>query len=223
MTDFKRIYAHHAEDYQRLVAAEDAEGNLLATLRGIHPFDGATVVEFGAGTGRVTALLGPYAGRIYACDRSPAMLAVAKRHTTARLAAADHRHMPLPAGLADVCIEGWAFGHFRFWNPDTWQVETDRALAEMGRLLKPGGTTILIETLGTGHKYPYPPTELIAYYAYLEGQHGFRSTWCRTDYRFATPAEAAELVAFFFGESVAAPQGLTLPECTGIWWREKPT
>jgi hypothetical protein len=46
----------------------------------------------------------------------------------------------------------------------------------------------------------------------------------RTDYRFASLAEAEELARFFFGEELAkkvVEQGWqVLPECTGIWWKE---
>jgi hypothetical protein len=93
----------------------------------------------------------------------------------------------------------------------------------MKRVLRPGGTVIILETLGTGCESPHPPSDaLAAYYALLEEEHGFSATWIRTDYRFASLSEAEDLTRFFFGDGLAdrvAREGLvTLPECTGIWW-----
>jgi hypothetical protein len=60
------------------------------------------------------------------------------------------------------------------------------------------------------------------YYAWLEREHGFSSTWIRTDYRFELVPEAQESTQFFFGDELADRIGqenwAILPECTGIWW-----
>ena len=58
MTDhFQDIYANQADSYEAMVAREDYEGNILKTLQGIRPLEGLDVIEFGAGTGRLTLLL----------------------------------------------------------------------------------------------------------------------------------------------------------------------
>ncbi|MCC7207638.1 MAG: class I SAM-dependent methyltransferase, partial [Anaerolineae bacterium] len=53
----------------------------------------------------------------------------------------------------------------------------------------------------------------------------FGSTWVRTDYRFASLAEAERLTRFFFGDALADEvvrrKWVTLPECTGLWWLER--
>ena len=228
MPTFREIYTHHADLYERLVAREDYEGRLLPAIAAICPLHGREVVEFGAGTGRVTALLAPHVHAICAFDASHHMLSVAAQRLRGMvnvwLAVADNRALPLPPAAADVAVEGWSFGHATDWHPDRWQAHIEEALAEMRRVLRPGGMMILIETLGTGCESPQPPSErLAALYAWLEGALGFSHTWVRTDYRFASPQEAEELVRFFFGDDLAdrvARQRLTLlPECTGIWWR----
>jgi len=136
-------------------------------------------------------------------------------------AAADHRALPVQSASADVVISGWSVSAVVVWNLATWQQELERALSELRRVLRPGGTLILIETQGTGETTPNPPPVLLDYYAYLD-THGFESTWIRTDYRFPSLAEAESLGRFFFGDALAARvlanQWLTLPECTGIWW-----
>lgn len=97
-------------------------------------------------------------------------------------------------------------------------------IAEMRRILKPNGTLILIETLGTGNKQPQPPHEgLAALYAWWADTYGLQHRWIRTDYQFESVAEAAELTGFFFGdafaERVITEQLEIVPECTGLWWK----
>jgi len=98
---------------------------------------------------------------------------------------------------------------------------TREAFTAVRRVLRPGGTIIVLETLGTGYETPHPPENLTAYYSFLE-QAGFSSTWVRTDFRFESLAEAEALIHFFFGpelaEQVVARNWVILPECTGIWW-----
>ena len=94
----------------------------------------------------------------------------------------------------------------------------------MLRLLRPGGTAIMLETLGTGNETPAPPNEGLAqFYAMLEDEYGFARTALRTDYQFESPAEGQALLRFFFGDELAdrivAEQLTILPECTGIWSR----
>ena len=95
----------------------------------------------------------------------------------------------------------------------------------MQRVLRLGGTIIIVETLGTGFTEPTPPADwFAAYYAFLENDLGFQSTWVRTDYQFASLDEAVELLSFFwddeFGEMARRHNWIITPECTGIWWKQ---
>ena len=228
--DFHRIYERHAVEYDVMVAAEDCDGRLLPALEGITPLAGAAVLEVGAGTGRVTRLLLDAGARVVASEPALAMLAVARRHTAhlpaarCALLGADVLALPVRAGWADVAIAGWALGHLRSWHAGAWQETIARALAEMDRALRPGGTLIVIETLGTGVERPAPPTaELAEYYAWLEGTQGMQRASCRTDYRFPGVEAAARATGFFFGAEFAArvlrERWSRIPECTGLWWR----
>lgn len=229
MVDFKTIYASQAEKYDRLVAREDYRGNILSALTQIQPLAGADVVEMGAGTGRLTRLLVPLVRSIFAVDISSHMLAQAKASLSATgrpnwsLATADNRCLPLATGIAGVALAGWSLGHSVGWYPETWRDEVNLALAEMRRVCRPHGTIILLETLGTGYTAPQPPSAALAtFYHWLETTHGFQATWIRTDYRFASVDEAAELTRFFFGDELADEisrnEITVLPECTGVWW-----
>jgi len=232
MDHFQHIYQHEAERYERLIAREDQRGNLFATLMEIHPFSGVRVAEFGAGTGRLTRILSVLAKHIAAFDASPPMLREGQRvleetgQTNWSLAVADNRAIPLADASAEMAIEGWSFGHVIGWYRDSWQRELDSMLGEMVRVLQPGGTAILIETMGTGVREPQPPSAgLATMYAYIEERHGFSYRWIRTDYQFASVEEADELIRFFFGDEMAdrtiAGKNVLVPECSGIWWKTK--
>jgi ubiquinone/menaquinone biosynthesis C-methylase UbiE len=230
--DHAEIYRARAADYDRLVAREDWEGRILPALEAVVPLAGLAVVELGAGTGRVTRLVAARARFVWLFDASAPMLAVAAIRLRAagltnwRAAAADHRRLPLPGGVADLAVAGWSVGYLAVRAPAGWRQEVDRALAEVDRVLRPGGTAILLEALGTGVTEPEPLAELAGYYDHLAAR-GFARTQVRTDFRFADRAEAEELVPFFFGAEMAAKLverdgAVTLPEWTGVWWRRRP-
>lgn len=227
MVDHKRVYQQEGNKYQRLIAREDFTGNLLSIIQEIVPQNGLDVVDLGSGTGRLASLLGPTSRRIFAFDQSIHMLSVAASIFEKVLgedwlaAAADHRAIPLPSHSADLILSGWSFCYLVVWEEKDWQSALLEGLKEVQRVLREGGTLLLIETLGTGVKDPQPPEDLVPYFNFLEELH-FERTWIRTDYKFQDQEEARELVDFFFGEEMLSKISLDLepilPECTGIWW-----
>lgn len=235
MTDhFHDVYAGEAGAYHRLVMAEDASGALAETLHALGPFDGADVIEAGAGTGRITKLLLSAGARsVLATEPAEAMRAIAAHHLRdfhdrCTIAAATVDALPAPDASHDLAIAGWVVGHFADWHPDAWREHVDRAIAELLRVLRPGGLLVLIESLGTGNTTPKPPSAHHAdYYAHLETHHGMTRAGIRTDYGFATVDEAVEVMGFFFGERLCATirdEGWrVVPECTGVWHVRKPT
>jgi ubiquinone/menaquinone biosynthesis C-methylase UbiE len=228
MPDHQTIYHSEADRYDQLVSREDYQGHILKGIQDICPIQSCDVIELGAGTGRITCLVAPLVKSIRAFDESRAMLhlAAAKLQQTSlqnwQVGVADHRQIPVEDSCADLVLSGWSVCYVVVWNPEHWQVELERALKEMQRLLRPGGWIILLETLGTGFETPQPPAHLLPYYQYLE-TYGFQRSWIRTDYRFDNLLQGEELSRFFFGEETVQKielneRGVILPECTGIWW-----
>jgi ubiquinone/menaquinone biosynthesis C-methylase UbiE len=221
---FTDIYANHGDEYHRLVRAEDVDRNLerlIARLVEGHP----EVVEVGAGTGRITRILLEHGARVIAYDASAEMLRVAKaelaqHHDRVEFSVADARSLPSADRRADLAIAGWVFGHFQSWYPKRWHTEIARAVSELERVVRPGGTVVIIETFGTLTDGPAPPAELGEYYAWLEAL-GFRKTVVPTDYLFASAEEAAEVAGFFFGDDlraeVVARKSPRIPEWTGVF------
>ena len=229
MPSEKEVYESHADQYERLIQREDYQGNLLREIEKIVSLENIDVVEFGAGTGRLTRLLAPYVKSIKAFDASEHMLETAAESlremgvTNWRAEVADHRHIPVEDASADLVISGWAFCYLAVWGGENWQSALQGGMNEIERILRPTGTVLIIETLGTGEEKPNPPEHLSNYFAWL-ADAGFERGWVRTDYRFESLEEAVDLSTFFFGEEmgekVREKNWGVLPECTGIWWRK---
>lgn len=227
MPDHKKIYQEEAGNYQRLVAREDYQDNLSAALREINPWENLDVVDLGAGTGRLAVMMAPLARSVVALDLSAHMLGVAAARLSEKTknwltAASDHRAIPLADNTADLIVSGWSFCYLAVWEEENWQASLQAGLNEVDRVLRPGRTTVIIETLSTGVEEPSRPEKLKEYFKYLES-HGFKERWLRTDYRFEDKDEAEELTEFFFGEEMLSALQMKsapiLPECTGIWWK----
>jgi len=80
MDHFQQIYQSKAEQYDQFISYEDYQGNIGQHLKMVYPLENTIIVELGAGTGRLTRLLAPYATALLACDVSLPMLKVAKTH-----------------------------------------------------------------------------------------------------------------------------------------------
>ena len=224
----KEVYEAHADKYDLLIQREDYQGNILREIEKLVSLSNLDMVDLGAGTGRLTRLLAPYANSIKAFDSSAHMLEIAAKSLTEmgvtnwETKVADHRKIPIKDASVDLIVSGWSYCYLVVWGGDAWKSAVEEGLKEMRRILRPGGMAIIFETMGTGHKEPHPPEHLAEYYSWLT-EAGFGSSWLRTDYGFESMAEAKELSTFFFGEEMGAKviqkNWQILPECTGIWWQ----
>ncbi|MGD9872990.1 MAG: class I SAM-dependent methyltransferase [Kiritimatiellia bacterium] len=228
MPDHAKTYAAEAERYERLIAREDYQQNILPAIRKICDPSGLGIADLGAGTGRLICMLAPFARHIWGFDASGHMLQMAESRLRAAglrnwtLGVADHQAIPLSDASVDLVVGGWALCYASSRDGRDSTQKLDGAFAEIYRVLRPGGTVILLDTLGTGNEEPAPLPKLREYYDYLN-RSGFSSEWIRTDYRFESVPEAVELTRFFFGDALAEKlereQSRILPECTGVWWK----
>jgi len=234
MDHFEKIYAYHATEYHEMITPEDIDCNLVPALERVSPFAGKRVLDLGSGTGRLPLLVHKMARDIIGLDLNfPMLLEQQRQRKKAKgdwpLVCADNRQLPCPDQCMDIVIAGWAIGHLRAWYADTWQVQIGRILDEMERVVSPGGTLIVLETLTTGALKPAPPNlELAEYYAWLEKRWGYSRDVIQTDYQFGSVEEAVARTEFFFGaglaQSIRQNEWARLPEWTGLWSKQvKPT
>lgn len=230
MPTHQEIYEQHAAEYEALVSREDYQGNIRRALEAVVSPAGLDILDLGAGTGRLASLVSPVARSILALDLSPHMLAVARDKLRAAgrdlryiTAAADHRRLPLAPSAADLIVGGWSVSYVATWHPGTWRAELESWLREAQRVLRRTGHIVLLESLGTGNESPERLPHLLNFYDWLDVA-GFKNTWIRTDYRFESLQLADELVGYFFGDEIRTRirpgPPVTLPECTGVWWRQ---
>lgn len=259
--------------YDELCRCQDDAGALVAALLDVVPAlrqkkkSCCRVADVGAGTGKLARLLAPHVGFVSVSDRSAEAIAIARASCDAAEFAdcamefhvADLRALPLADASVDVAIAGWAVSYLKSeyeeWHADgsyggPWREEVDRALAELERILAPGGTLVLLETMGTATANPQRAGSHL--YAHFRAS-GLEEQCVRTDYRFSSKRMALDTLRFFFGKGVAtrasalldagkdaASEALpcssaapaapscddvdgpcTIPECTGMWWRHK--
>jgi SAM-dependent methyltransferase len=116
-------------------AAEDGrtpQDVAMEALRAVNP---ARLLEVGPGTGRFAARCAAELGcEVVGADTSPAMVA-ATREAGIKAVQADVQDLPFADGSFDAAVAAWMLYHV----PDV-----DRALAELARVLRPGGRLVAV-------------------------------------------------------------------------------
>jgi SAM-dependent methyltransferase len=126
-------FASAAEVYERARPSYPAEAvDWLVERTGLAP--GRTVLDVGAGTGKLTRLLVPSGARVVAVEPIAEMRALIRGAETVDATAEE---LPFAAGAADVVTVAQAFHWF----------DHERALPELHRVLRPGGVLALVWTM----------------------------------------------------------------------------
>jgi demethylmenaquinone methyltransferase/2-methoxy-6-polyprenyl-1,4-benzoquinol methylase len=98
---------------------------------------GDVVLDLACGTGDLAIEATRYGGRAIGIDVSAGMLAIARRRDVgARLLRAAAEALPFAAAVADAVVCGFALRNF---------VEIEPVLAEVARVLRPGGRLAVVE------------------------------------------------------------------------------
>jgi len=128
--DWAHSFGGVADAYERGRPTYPAEA--AAWLLGERP---ATVLELGAGTGKLTRVLVGLGHDVHATDPDEAMLAVLEEQLPGvRTAVAAAEDIPLPDASVDAVVAAQAFHWF----------DLDRALPEIARVLRPDGRICLL-------------------------------------------------------------------------------
>ena len=101
-----------------------------------------TVGDLGCGTGQVAESLAPFVRRVIAVDDSPAMLAAARRRLSqaenVEIRSGDLAKLPLDDAELDAAVLFLVLHHI---------VEPAQVLAEVARVLRPGGKLLLVDMM----------------------------------------------------------------------------
>jgi SAM-dependent methyltransferase len=131
---YLRAYADDEHDDQ-------AEAQALAAVRLAGCPDGGDVLDVPCGFGRHAVPLGRAGYKVVGVDRSEALLAEARRRASGqrwpKLARADYRELPFADASFDAAIN--LFSSLGYLGDE----EDTRALAEIGRVLRPGGRLVI--------------------------------------------------------------------------------
>lgn len=128
------------ELYELENAALDPEDRVLDRMRAESDWSGRTLVDLGCGTGFWLDRYLPRAERVIGVEPDPDLRALAAARVEGnerlRLLAGSAEHLPLPDGSVDVVHARFAY----FFGPGA-----ERGLAEVGRVLAPGGALVAID------------------------------------------------------------------------------
>ncbi len=148
----KRVLAHRQKDTQAFFASTAGQWDALrdelygrsfgqAALLALLPSHW-TVADLGCGTGAMVAQLAPRVARVIGVDQSAAMLAAARRKIgkadNVRLQRGDLEKLPIADATCDAALMVLVLSYAPRVEP---------ALAEMARVLKPGGRAVVVDLL----------------------------------------------------------------------------
>ena len=213
--------------YEAENAAQDATGELWAEVAARAPYDGADVVDVGCGDGYHLPRFADRARSVVGVEPHPPLVARAQARcaglpgVTAQLGRAAA--LPLPDAGADVVHARTAY----FFGPGC-----DPGLAEAERVLRPGGTLVVVDLDATRHSYGswmrasspgYDP--LAAERFFLD--RGFACRKVTTTWRFPDRATLAAVLGIEFtpavaGRAVADTPGLELVVGYRVHTRRRP-
>jgi demethylmenaquinone methyltransferase/2-methoxy-6-polyprenyl-1,4-benzoquinol methylase len=147
--------AKHYDRTNNVLSAGNAPIWRFATVRAVDPQPGERILDIAAGTGTSSVALTKTGATVVAFDYSPGMIAEGrKRHPDLEFIEGDAEHLPFGDDEFDAVTI--SFGLRNINDPKA-------ALAEMYRVLKPGGRLVICE-------FSKPPVALLraGYHAYLK-------------------------------------------------------
>jgi SAM-dependent methyltransferase len=194
-------------------------GHVLSAMRGLAPWSGRSIVDLGCGSGFWLPVYAAEAASVVGVEPDEVLLARARRRTAgpARVetVAGSAEHIPLPDNCADVVHARFAY----FFPPGT-----DAGLAEVLRVLRPGGRLIAVDNDYRWGEFSgllsasaaRPPHETAARTDRWWAERGASRHEVRSELTFASRAELAAVLHIEFPASVAAGWLARHPAATSL-------
>lgn len=144
----KRYFEKVAPDWDQMRKGYFTEEVRQAAIAGAGLTGESVVADVGTGTGFLLAGLAPLVARAYGFDNSPQMLEEARARFSdapnVELRVSEGSSLPLPDGTLDAVLANMYLHH----APDP-----AAAIAEMARVLKPGGRLVITDMDSHSHDW----------------------------------------------------------------------
>lgn len=139
--DSRALFAGMAGEWERLRTELYGQRFTAAALTALLPRDWV-VADLACGTGSVTVQLAPHVARVLAVDKTPEMLDAARHRArgcrNVDFHEADLGALPIADGACDAALLLLTLTHLD---------RPEAALAEMARILRPGGRAVVVDLL----------------------------------------------------------------------------
>jgi SAM-dependent methyltransferase len=233
----------HPDIYEIENRALDQAGHVLEAMRALAPWAGKTIVDLGCGTGFWLPRYAGQAARVIGIEPNPAVRAGAERTAQdlpgTEVRAGSAEHTGLPDRSVDVVHARFAY----FFPPSPPRPNspprppspprpnspsrppgTDAGLTEVLRVLRPGGTLIMVDNDYRWGEFatllaaasPRPTRDVAADVDAWWRARGATRHEVRSDWRFARHADLAAVLGIEFPERVAQDWLARHPAATGL-------
>ncbi|KAB2350792.1 class I SAM-dependent methyltransferase [Actinomadura rudentiformis] len=207
--------------------AVDPDGALESAMRAIRPWDGATVLDLGCGTGFHLPMFARDAAKVVGVEPHSGLAAAARRrvadipNVTVRVGAAQA--LPLPDASIDVVHVRWAY----FFGPGC-----EPGLAELDRVVRRGGAIFIIDNDATRSTFggwfrrglpSYDPGAVERFWT----RRGFAREPLMIRWSFESREDLAAVLRIEFPEELAAEflrehEGCEVDYAVNMWWHRLP-
>lgn len=223
----------HPGVYEIENRAVDPDGVIEAAMRSVRGWEGAAVLDIGCGTGFHLPRFAAEAASVIGVEPHPPLVQLARRRVAAlpedgtrgriEVLQGTAQKLPVPEASIDVVHARWAY----FFGPGC-----EPGLAEVRRVLRPGGTAFVIDNDATRSTFGrwfqewlprYDPAAVEAFWA--------RQGWSRRslDIRWEMPTredfEAVVRIEFSQAHAdriLASHQGSSVDYAVNLLWYQRP-
>ncbi len=209
----------HPGSYELENLAVDRAGHVLAAMRALAPWAGATIADLGCGAGYWLPRYAGEASRVIGIEPDPALRQAASRAAAGlpgtEVLAGSAEHLPVADSSVDVVHARFAY----FFPPGT-----DAGLTEVLRVLRPGGTLVAVDNdyrwgefaqllAASATRRPAQTAALVD--SWWRDRRATRHE-VRSELRFASRADLAAVLHIEFPARVAAAWLRRNPAATGL-------
>jgi SAM-dependent methyltransferase len=204
--------------------AVDPDGRIEEAIRALRPWDGATVLDVGCGTGFHLPIFARTAARVVGVEPHSGLAAAARRrvrtlgNVTVRTGSAQA--LPLPDACVDVVHARWAY----FFGPGC-----EPGLAEIRRVLRRGGVAFVIDNDATRSTFggwfrrwlpAYDPGAVERFWV----RQGFTRQALTIRWSFESRADLSAVLRIEFPAELAESfeaehDGTEVDYAVNLWWR----